>query len=258
MTSPRRHLWIAGATWAVLSIVGAALVAGIEILPVIASREAEIENSAFVLLTVLSVPVLMFVVVGLAYSALRFRASGDEGDGPPIHEHRAFQAVWLVVSFVLVIGLFAYGALGLVDIRGAQAADFEVQVHSEQWKWSFNYPSAGVVTKELHIPVGERVHLVITSEDVIHSFWVPAFGIKQDAVPGRPTQIYVTATVAGTYPGLCAELCGSGHTGMHLTVVVSERADLEAWLSSQPKGPPPPPGGSEPGNPPPSGSEPPK
>ena len=250
MTTPRRHLWIAGAIWAVLSILGAALVAGIQILPVIASREAEIEDSAFVLLTVLSVPVLMFVVVGLAYSALRFRANGDEEDGPPIHEHRAIQVVWLVVSFVLVIGLFAYGAVGLVDIRGAQAADFEVQVLGEQWKWSFKYPS-GVISKELHIPVGERVHLVINSKDVIHSFWVPAFGIKQDAVPGRPTQIYVTATVAGTYPGLCAELCGTGHTGMHLSVVVSEPGDLEAWLSSQPKGPP-----GEP--PPPSGSEPPK
>ena len=259
MTTPRRHLWIAGAIWAALSILGAALVAGIQVLPVIASREAEIEDSAFVLLSVLSVPVLMFVVVGLAYSALRFRANGDQEDGPPIHGHRSVQAIWLVVSFVMVIGLFAYGAVGLVDIRGAQASDFEVQVQGEQWKWSFEYPSAGVVSKELHIPLGERVHLVINSKDVIHSFWVPAFGIKQDAVPGRPTQIYLTATVAGTYPGLCAELCGSGHTGMHLTVVVEEQADLEAWLASQPTGPPgepPPPDGS--GHPHPSGSEPPK
>lgn len=213
--------------------MGAVLVAGIQILPVVASREAEIEDAAFVLLTVLSVPVLMFVVVGLAYSAIRFRANGDEEDGPPIHGHRGFQAIWLVVSFALVIGLFVYGALGLVDIRGAQESEFQVQVQAEQWAWKFEYPS-GVVAKELHIPVGERVHLVVTSKDVIHSFWVPAFGIKQDAVPGRPTQIYVTATVAGTYPGLCAELCGSGHTGMHLTVVVSERAELDAWLSDQP------------------------
>jgi cytochrome c oxidase subunit 2 len=250
VTSPRRHLWIAAAIWAVLSALGAALVAGIQILPVIASREAEVENSAFVLLTVLSVPVLMFVVVGLAYSALRFRANGDDDDGPPIHGHRGFQAVWLGISFLLVIGLFAYGTVGLLDIRGAQDSEFDVQVHGEQWKWSFEYADAGVVSKELHIPVGERVHLVINSKDVIHSFWVPAFGIMQDAVPGRPTHIYLTATVAGTYPGLCAELCGSGHTGMQLTVVVSEPADVETWLSQQPKPPPdgsgPPPGGSEP------------
>jgi cytochrome c oxidase subunit 2 len=254
LTSPRRHLWIAAAAWTVLSIVGAVLVAGIQILPVIASREAEIENSAFVLLTVLSVPVLMLVVVGLAYSALRFRANGDEEDGPPIHGHRGVQAAWLSISSLLVLGLFGYGAVGLVDIRGAQSSEFEVQVRGEQWKWSFMYPAAGVVAKELHVPVGERVHLVINSKDVIHSFWVPAFGIKQDAVPGRPTQIYLTATEAGTYPGLCAELCGSGHTGMHLTVVVSEPADLEAWLSAQPTAPPG--GHEEPGSPP--SSEPPK
>lgn len=238
MTSPRGHLWIAAAVWAVLSVVGAVLVAGVQIIPVIASREAVIENSAFVLLTVLSVPVLMFVVVGLAYSALRFRANDDDEDGPPVHGHRGFQAVWLGISFVLVLGLFGYGAVGLVDIRGAQSSDFEIQVSGEQWAWHFEYPSAGVTSKELQIPVGERVHLVINSSDVIHSFWVPAFGIKQDAVPGRPTQVYLTATVVGTYPGLCAELCGFGHTGMQLTVVVSERAALEAWLSQQPEASP--------------------
>jgi len=225
---------MAAAAWVVLSAVGIILVAGIQVLPEIASDEAVIENSAFVLLTILSVPVLMFVVVGLVYSGMRFRANGDEEDGPPIHGHRGFQGVWLGVSFALVIGLFGYGAKGLLDIRGSQTADFEVQVSAEQWAWTFDYPSAGVTSKELHIPVGKRVHLVINSTDVIHSFWVPAFGIKQDAVPGRPTQIYVTATVAGTYPGLCAELCGFGHTDMHLTAVVSTQADLETWLSEQP------------------------
>lgn len=233
MSSPQRHLLIAGAAWAVLSILGIVLVAGIQIIPVIATNEAAIENRAFVLLTVLSVPVLMFVMVGLVYSAVRFRANSDEADGPPIHGHRGFQTIWLGVSFALVIGLFGYGAIGLVDIRGAQRADFEVQVSGEQWAWHFTYPN-GVSSNDLHIPVGERVHLVINSTDVIHSFWVPAFGIKQDAVPGRMTQVYLTATVAGTYPGLCAELCGFGHTDMRLSAVVSSRAELQAWLDAQP------------------------
>jgi len=70
---------------------------------------------------------------------------------------------------------------------------------------------------------------------VIHSFWVPAFGVKQDVVPGHPTQIYVTATHSGTYPGMCAELCGLGHTGMATTVVVADQAAVDAWLSQQPK-----------------------
>jgi cytochrome c oxidase subunit 2 len=240
--SPRRHLLTAGAVWVVLSVLGIVLVAGLQIIPVIASREAEIENRAFVLLTAVSVPVLMLVVVGLVYTALRFRAprgtaermADGTADGPPIHGHLGFQAVWVGISFIMVLGLFAYGAIGLVEIRGAQAADFEVQVEAEQWAWHYVYAN-GVRSTELHIPVDLRVHLIIKSDDVIHSFWVPAFGVKQDAVPGHPTQIYMTATHSGTFPGICAELCGLGHTGMTTTVVVADQAAVDTWLSQQPK-----------------------
>ena len=235
--SPRRHFLTAAIVWAVLSVLGVVLVLGWQIIPVIASREADIENSAFVLLTAASVPVLMLVVVGLVYSALRFRAADETADGPPIHGHTGFQASWLGASLILVLGLFAYGAIGLVDIRGAQTADFEVQVEAEQWAWHYEYAN-GVNSKELHIPVDRRVHLIIKSDDVIHSFWVPAFGVKQDAVPGRPTQIYLTATDTGTYPGMCSELCGLGHTSMTTTVVVSDQAGVDAWLSEQPNEPP--------------------
>jgi cytochrome c oxidase subunit II len=237
--SPRRHLLMAGVAWVVLSVLGVALVLGMQIVPVIASREAEIENSAFVLLAAASVPVLMFVVVGLVYAALRFRATDETVDGPPIHGHAGFEAAWVGISLALVLGLFVYGAIGLMEIRGAQTADFEVRVSAEQWAWHFEYPATGVKSKELHIPVNRRVHLNITSQDVIHSFWVPALGIKQDAVPGRPTHVYLTATDSGTYPGMCTELCGLGHTGMTTTAVVSDQAALDAWLSQQAKAPPP-------------------
>lgn len=230
--TPRRHLLIAGVLWIILSVLGIILVSGMQIIPLIASREAEIENGAFVLLTASSVPVLMFVVVGLAYAAIRFRAPDETADGPPIHGHVPFQVAWLIISLVLVLGLFGYGAIGLVAIRGAQTADFEVQVEAEQWAWHYEYPT-GVRAKELHIPVDRRVHLTIKSDDVIHSFWVPAFGVKQDAVPGHPTQVYMTATRIGTYPGMCAELCGLGHTGMTTTVVVSDQAALDTWLGQQ-------------------------
>lgn len=232
--SPRRHLLTAGVVWAVLSAVGAVIVAGLQVMPTIASREAAIENSAFVLLTTASVPVLMLVVVVLVYSAVRFRATDDAVDGPPVHGHIGFQAVWLTASLALVLGLFAYGSIGLVDIRGAQTADFEVNVSAEQWAWHYEYPASGVRSDELHIPVDQRVHLRISSIDVIHSFWVPAFGVKQDAVPGRPTDIYLTATRTGTYPGMCSELCGLGHTTMTTTAVVSDQADLDLWLSQAP------------------------
>ncbi len=231
--TPRRHLLTAAAAWLVLSAVSMAVVAGVQILPEIASREAEVEDAAFVLLTVVSMPVLWFVVVGLAYSALRFRApAGDVEDGPPVHGHRGFQAGWLVVTFLLVIGLFVYGAVGLLEIRGAQSADFEVHVRAEQWKWHYTYPD-GLTSADLHLPLGRRVHLVLESDDVIHSLWLPALGVKQDAVPGRVTQAYTTPTLAGIYGGRCAELCGFGHTGMTTTVEIEDQASLDAWLQQE-------------------------
>ncbi|MEO7664108.1 MAG: cytochrome c oxidase subunit II [Candidatus Limnocylindrales bacterium] len=232
--SPRRHLLVAGIVWIVLSAIGMVIVSGTQIIPLIASKEAVIENDAFILLTVLSVPVLLFVVVGLVYSAIRFRATDETTDGPPVHGHVGFQAAWLGVSFILVIVLFVYGTFGLVAIRGSQNADFEVNVHGEQWHWTYTYAN-GAKSEELHLPVDRRSHLIINSIDVIHSFWVPAFGVKQDAVPGMQTQIYVTPTDVGTYPGMCAELCGLGHTGMTTTVVVSDQAAVDDWLSHAPQ-----------------------
>jgi cytochrome c oxidase subunit 2 len=229
----RRHLFVAGAVWAVLSAISMLLVAGVEVLPEIASHEAEIEDDAFVLLTIASMPVLWFVVVALAYSAIRFRARpDDQGDGPPIHGHRGFQAGWLVVTFALVIGLFVYGSVGLVEIRGVQSADFEVHVRAEQWKWHYTYPN-GLVSEDLHLPVDRRVHLVLESDDVIHSLWLPALGVKQDVVPGRVTEAYTTPTVTGIYGGRCAELCGFGHTGMTTTFQVEDAATLETWMNQE-------------------------
>ena len=230
----RRDLAVAVAIWAVLSAIGVVVVLGTQILPVIASREAEVVNGAFVMLTVASVPILMLVVVPSAYSAIRFRASSDdESDGPPIHGHGAFEAGWVVVSFVLVIGLAAFGTIGLLEIRGGPDADLEVRAESTQWAWEFAYPDLGVRSKELVLPVDRRVRITIVSDDVLHSFYVPAFGIKQDAVPGRVTYLHVTPTVTGTYGAQCAELCGLGHTKMVAGVAVLELSEFEAWVAEQ-------------------------
>jgi cytochrome c oxidase subunit II len=231
--SQGRHALLAVLAWAVLSAIGIFLVVGVQIMPQIASHEAEIENGAFVLLTAVSVPVLMFVVVGMVYSAIYFRAGSDMADGPPVHGNSRIQAGWLIVTTAMVIALFVYGTIGLIEIRGAQESTFEVEVHAKQWAWEFDYDNAGFASDELHIPVDQRVHLIINSNDAIHSLWLPALGVKQDAVPGRQTEAYVTATDTGTYGLMCAELCGFGHTIMTSTVTVSTQADLDAWMQQQ-------------------------
>jgi cytochrome c oxidase subunit 2 len=234
MPEARRHFLTALVLWAVLSLAGiVAILLAAHILPLDASHEASIIDRTFVVLTVVSVPVLMLVVVGLVYSAWRFRAASEDEEGPPIRGHRPFEISWLVVTFLLVCFLAAYGAVGLVEIRGAQEADLHVQASAMQWQWQFQYPDLGITSPELVLPVNERAYVTIVSSDVVHSFFVPAFGVKQDAVPGRVTHLYVTPTEVGNYGVQCAELCGLGHTRMTANVVVMTAADFQTWVAQQ-------------------------
>lgn len=233
--SARRHLLLAGAIWLVTSALGIAAVFAVgRILPTVASKEATIIEGAFELLTVVSIPVLMLVVVGLIYSVLRFRVrSDDEAEGPPIRGHRLFELGWLGVTLALVGFLALYGSAGLLEIRGGEQHDLRVQATALQWQWRFEYPELGIKSTELVLPVDERALISITSRDVIHSFFVPAFGVKMDAVPGRTTTISVTPTEIGGYGLQCAELCGLGHTRMTANVAVVSAADFAAWVESQ-------------------------
>ncbi len=110
------------------------------------------------------------------------------------------------------------------------APDLTVAVTGMQYAWLFNYPNSGIMTGELHIPVGKDVQLDLTAQDVIHSFWVPQFRLKQDALPGQQTGLRFRATKVGTYPVVCAELCGSYHGGMRSQVIVHTQDDYDAWL----------------------------
>ena len=110
------------------------------------------------------------------------------------------------------------------------AETLSIDVTGLQYAWLFNYPDYDILAGELHVPVDRQVQLNIQAQDVIHSFWVPQFRIKQDAIPGQPTQLQFMATKIGTYPVVCAELCGPYHGGMRTTVVVESAEDYDAWL----------------------------
>jgi cytochrome c oxidase subunit 2 len=121
------------------------------------------------------------------------------------------------------------GLGGAIDNR-KKAADLVVDVKGMQFAWLFNYPDSGVSVGELHVPVNADVQLNLSADDVIHSFWVPQFRLKQDAIPGVPTELRFVATKVGTYPVVCAELCGGYHGSMRTQVVVHEQKDYENWL----------------------------
>jgi cytochrome c oxidase subunit II len=112
-------------------------------------------------------------------------------------------------------------------------ADLEVDVMGLQFAWLFTYPASGIVSGELHMPAGKDVQLDITAQDVLHAFWVPQFRLKQDAIPGRTSQLRFRPQIPGTYPVICAELCGSYHGAMQTQAIVHTPEDYEAWLQSQ-------------------------
>jgi cytochrome c oxidase subunit 2 len=226
--------------WLVLTAVGEVLVWNLSIFPTRGAREAEIADRAFVVLARLAVPVFAFVVAMLLYSALRFRSRGrPEGLGAPIWGSRRAYVPWLAVTGALATLLIVDpGLTGLAEFRGSPRADLVVRLVGSQWSWLVRYPQEGDVSSldELVLPVGRRIRFEVTSTDVIHSLWIPAFRVKIDAVPGRTTVVYATPTRTGsfhtdpTYRLQCAELCGLGHPSMRLPVEVVSEDDFRAFI----------------------------
>jgi cytochrome c oxidase subunit 2 len=146
------------------------------------------------------------------------------------------EIAWTIVPLFVVIAYAYLGAVNLADIRRVDPDAMIVKVKGIQWSWSFEYPAVNgisVVSDELHMPKGKQVLLRMTSQDVIHSFWVPEFRVKQDLVPGRITELRITPILEGHYKVRCAELCGTSHAYMEKPVVVSSQADFETWMAEQ-------------------------
>ncbi len=196
-------------------------------------------DSAFRFLMILAVPVFTFVLAALIYSLLRFRSRGaPQEDGPPIHGRPAVVWIWLAATTALAIYvIFNPGLKGLAELRAHHGADLVVRIEGSRWFWKISYPQLAVSSKEVVLPVGKRVKFEVTATDVIHSFWIPAFRMKIDAVPGLVTTVHATPTVIGSFTDnfnlrlQCAELCGLGHDLMHTPVVVMEQAQFDAWVA---------------------------
>lgn len=200
-----------------------------------AAREAAIIDSAFDNVIRITVVIFAVVVAAILYMVVFFRAGPDEGEGAKFEASpgKMVEIVWLAASCVLTFGLAAYGSEEFLHLRHDSHADLDVQVKAAQWSWEFFYPAQNVNSGELILPKGKRARISITSEDVVHSFWVPAFRLKQDALPGRVTTLYVTPTVTGEYDVVCAELCGLDHSVMRGKVEVVEPEQFEEHLKGE-------------------------
>ena len=168
--------------------------------------------------------------------ALRYRRRAGDAAPPEIHGNLLMEIVWTGIPLVLSMVIFGWGATLYFDVRRAPANAVPMEVVAKQWMWKLQHPEGHREINELHIPVGRPVELRMISEDVIHSFFVPAFRVKQDVLPGRYSTLWFEATRPGSYHLFCAEYCGTKHAEMIGRVVVMEPVDYQAWLSGRPAG----------------------
>jgi cytochrome c oxidase subunit II len=218
------------------SLIGIAITLLIDWFPEPAASSAGKIDTLYDVLLICSVPVFVLVMTIAIYSVWRFRAKpGDMGDGPPIHGNTRLEVIWVTIPFIMVSALAIYGWITLEDIEAKQKNEMVVNVTGQQFTWTFDYPAEKVASKELYLPVDRPVEFRIKTKDVIHSFWVPQFRLKSDAVPGLTTKIRLTPDKEGNYEVVCAELCGLGHSTMRQFVHVLPAEKFQTWLSDQKK-----------------------
>jgi cytochrome c oxidase subunit II len=216
------------------SLVGIAITLWIDWFPANAAGSAGKIDTLYDVLLICSVPVFVLVMTIAIYSVVRFRAKpGDMGDGAPIHGNTRLEIIWVTIPFIMVTALAIYGWITLDDLEAKQKNEMVVNVTGQQFTWSFEYPSEKLTSPELVLPVNRPIHFRIHTKDVIHSFWVPQFRLKSDAVPGLTTTIRLTPNRTGRYEVVCAELCGIGHSTMRQFVRVLPASDFNTWVQKQ-------------------------
>ena len=203
-------------------------------LPTSASEEMDRIEFTFWFTTVICIGVFAVVAAAIVYSVLKFRVQPeDDTDGPPIHGHTGLEIVWTAIPAVLVTAISIVSAIVLAKNDDAGPNPLRIAVTAQQFAWRFEYPGgdAKVTTGELVLPVNRAVKLTMRSLDVIHSFWVPEFGQKSDAVPGIETTLVITPNRKGQFSLVCTELCGLGHATMRASVRVVDQVEYERFLA---------------------------
>jgi cytochrome c oxidase subunit II len=204
-------------------------------LPDSASEEMDRITFTYWFATVICIGIFAVVAAVTIYSVRTFRVQPeDDSDGPPIHGHTGIEILWTVVPFVLVTAIAVVSAVVLAQNGDAGTNPLRVNVFAQQFAWRFEYPQQdGLRSGELVLPLGRSTKLELEAADVIHSFWIPEMGQKQDAVPGITTELVITPTRTGTFTVICTELCGLGHATMRARARVVSRSEFERWVEQQ-------------------------
>jgi cytochrome c oxidase subunit 2 len=224
---------------ALISIAGGIAVGfAIPWFPPQASTQAKQIDTLWYVLVVFGVVVFVAVETIVLFAVYRFRMKpGEEAlDGPPIHGNTKLEIIWTAIPSAIIAGLVVYAAVVLQQIDKHPKGELQMQVYAQQFAWSFGYPNPTpggktIVSDDLYIVKGVPVDFRLHTSDVLHGFWIPAFRVQEDAVPGIITSLQVTPTRLGTYDIVCTELCGLGHSLMRSTVHVVTAAQYKAYIS---------------------------
>lgn len=182
----------------------------------------------------------VLVIGGLILFAMKYRRRSDGDKTPYISHNTTLEFLWSFIPFVIFMVVFVWGWKVYHDLRAFPKNALEITVEAQKWDWTFAYKNGRRSAAEFYVPVNQAVKLIMTSKDVLHSFYVPAFRDKQDVIPGRYTSVWFNATTEGSYNIFCAEYCGDKHSGMLAKVHVVSREAFDEWLSNEPyKGLPP-------------------
>jgi cytochrome c oxidase subunit 2 len=207
--------------------------------PVQASTQAHNTDRLYHVLVDASIPIFVIVVSVILYCVWQFHMKPGEElkDGPPIHGNTRLEVVWTTIPAVILLALVSYSFVVLHDNEKKPAREINVGVTGQQFEWSFQYPPSvtggkPVESDQLYLPENESVKFDLHSKDVIHAFWIPAFRLQEDVVPGITTNYRATPDRLGTYPIVCNLLCGLGHSLMRTTVHVVPEAQFKQWLKA--------------------------
>jgi cytochrome c oxidase subunit II len=241
----QRSLLVAGVAAVIAIAIAIVLSYTIHWFPVQASTQAKNTDRLYHVLVIVSIPIFVLVVTTILYSAWQFRMKPGEElkDGPPIHGNTRLEVLWTTVPAILLLGLVSYSFVILHDNekKPSGVPEIQVAVTGQQFFWSYEYPSsvtggAPLKSYQLYLPKGDTVMFNMRSKDVIHAFWIPAFRLQEDVVPGITTHYRATPDRLGDYPVVCNLLCGAGHSLMRSQVHVVPPARFQAWLKSQESG----------------------
>jgi cytochrome c oxidase subunit II len=218
---------------AVAAVITTLVAVLIRWLPESASEQMNRITFVFWFATIICIAIFSLVAAVIVEAVWAFRVQPDDDtDGPPIHGNTKLEIAWTVVPAILVISIGVVSAVVLSRNANAGPDPLQVKVFAQQFAWKFEYPG-NVKTEELVMPLHRPVKFTMQSADVIHSFWIPQMGQKQDVVPGITTEIVVTPTRTGSFTLICTELCGLGHATMRAPVRVLPQTEFSRWLAEE-------------------------